>query len=183
MLKLLSQYSKNRTAWFLLLLSAIVFESIALFFQHYQGLPPCTLCIYQRVAILGIAFASLIALFSPKNIIARVVGIFIWLYSAYCGFNLAFQQARLQFAPSFTDSCSINVQFPNWLPLNHWFPNVFNAYGSCADKLWSFLTIEMSQWMVIIFSCYMVLGILVLFANLCYPNKQFTVTVINKRDF
>lgn len=183
MLKLLSQYSKNRVAWFLLLLSTIIFEATALFFQHVLHLAPCTLCIYQRIAISGIALASLIGLFSPKSFLCRSIAIVVWLYSAYHGFNLAYQQARLQFAPSFTDSCSINVQFPDWLPLNIWFPNVFNAYGSCAEKLWSFLTIEMSQWMVIIFSCYIIVGGVILLANLFYPNKKFTITVANKRDY
>ncbi|WP_392562829.1 disulfide bond formation protein DsbB [Orbus sturtevantii] len=183
MLKLLSQYSKNRTAWFLLFLSTILFELTALFFQHVLDLPPCTLCIYQRVAILGIAAASLVAFFSPQNIITRVLGISIWLYSAYIGFSLAYQQARLQFAPLLTDTCSINVQFPEWLPLNYWFPSIFNAYGYCADKIWSFLTIEMSQWMIIIFSCYFIVGSLVLFANLFYPNKKFIVIEANRRDF
>jgi len=78
----------------------------------------------------------------------------------------------LQFAPSFRDQCSINVQFPDWLPLNTWIPSVFNAYGSCAEKVWSFLTIEMSQWMIIIFSCYIIVGILVLLANVFYPHKN-----------
>lgn len=172
MLRLLSQYSRQRFAWLLLFLSSLVFELIALYFQHGLGLAPCTLCIYQRCAILGILFASLIALINPKNIVLRVMAILLWLYSAIQGFQLAHFQAKLQFAPTLFDTCSINVDFPSWLPLNSWLPNLFNAYGSCADKSWSFLTIEMSQWMVIIFSCYILVALLVVIAQFISPKKR-----------
>lgn len=172
MLNLLSQYSRGRIAWFLLLISTLLFEATALFFQHGLGLAPCTLCIYQRIAILGILLASLIALCSPKHFIFRIIATFVWLYSAFEGFNLAYFQARLQFAPNLTDTCAINPEFPSWLPLDKWLPNVFGAYGYCADKLWSFLTIEMSQWMIIIFSCYFVMGVLVLLSQFFSPIKR-----------
>lgn len=171
MLNLLNQYSRSRVSWALLLLSTLAFEAIALFFQHVLNLAPCTLCIYQRVTLLGILLASVIGLLSPKKIVFRLLAIFIWLYCAVEGFNLAYQQARLQFAPTLADMCSINVQFPNWLPLNSWFPNVFNATGPCSEKLWSFLTIEMSQWMIIIFSCYIIVGLAVLIAQF-FPAKK-----------
>lgn len=174
MLNLLSQYSRMRFSWILLLLSTLIFEATALFFQHGMNLAPCTLCIYQRVTLLGILLASLIGLAAPKKILCRIIAIFIWLYSAIEGFNLAFLQARLQFAPSLTDTCSINVQFPSWLPLNSWFPNIFNATGPCSEKLWSFLTIEMSQWMIIIFSCYFIVGLAVLIAQFFSPTKKPT---------
>lgn len=174
MLNLLNQYSRSRITWTLLLLSTFAFEATALFFQHGLHLAPCTLCIYQRVVLLGIMVASLIALIAPKRLLCRLAAIFVWLYCAYEGFHLAFQQARLQFAPSLSDTCSINVQFPSWLPLDSWLPNVFNATGSCAEKLWSFLTIEMSQWMIIIFSCYFIVGLLVLIAQFFSPIKQQT---------
>ncbi|WP_392560345.1 disulfide bond formation protein DsbB [Orbus mooreae] len=172
MLNLLNQYSSSRISWTLLLLCTLAFEGTALFFQHGLNLAPCTLCIYQRVTLLGIVFACLVAMIGPKYIIFRLLAIFIWLYCAVEGFNLATFQARLQFAPSLTDTCSINVQFPSWLPLNSWFPNVFNATGSCSEKLWSFLTIEMSQWMIIIFSCYFIVGCIILLAQFFSPAKQ-----------
>ncbi|OCG06491.1 disulfide bond formation protein B [Gilliamella sp. wkB178] len=172
MLSLLNQYSQGRIAWFLLFLSVTIFEITALYFQHGLGLAPCTLCIYQRCALLGILFASVIGLITPHNAIFRVIAILIWLFSAFKGFNLATFQAQLQFAPNLGDTCSVNVQFPSWLSLNEWFPSIFNAYGSCAEKLWSFLTIEMSQWMIIIFACYLIVGLIVLISQLFSSNKK-----------
>ncbi|MWN32273.1 MULTISPECIES: disulfide bond formation protein DsbB [unclassified Gilliamella] len=171
MLSLLNQYSQSRFAWFLLFFSTLSFEITALYFQHGLGLAPCTLCIYQRCAILGIMLASIVGLIAPKSIIARLIGILIWLFSAYKGISLAIFHAHLQFEPNLSDTCSINVQFPAWLPLDSWFPSLFNAYGSCADKIWTFLTIEMSQWMIIIFACYLIVGLAILVSQLFSAPK------------
>lgn len=172
MLSLLNKYSKGRCAWFLLFLSTVIFEIIALYFQHGLGLAPCTLCIYQRCAILGILIASIIGLIAPRNLVFRLIAILVWLFCALKGFNLSTFHAHLQFEPNLSDTCSTNVQFPSWLSLNEWLPSMFNAYGSCADKIWTFLTIEMSQWMIIIFSCYLIVGIFVLISQLFSSNQN-----------
>lgn len=172
MFNVLSQYSHGKVAWFLLLISTVIFESTALYFQHGLKLQPCSLCIYQRCALFGILFASIIGLFFSKYTIFRFGAIVLWIYSAVSGFLLAYQQARLQFEPTFADSCSLYPDFPTWLPLHEWFPAVFDATGSCAAKLWSFLTIEMSQWMIIIFACYIIVALLVLISQLFSPKRR-----------
>lgn len=172
MLSLLNRYSRGRFAWFLLFLSTAIFELTALYFQYGLGLAPCTLCIYQRCAIYGIMFGSLVGLLAPSKLIFRLIGILIWLVSAIKGFNLATFHAHLQFEPNLTDTCAINVQFPSWLPLNQWLPSMFNAYGSCSEKIWSFLTIEMSQWMIIIFAGYLLVGLVILFSQIFSSKKR-----------
>ena len=172
MLSLLNQYSRERFAWFLLFLSTAIFELTALYFQYGLGLAPCTLCIYQRCAIYGIMLGSLVGLLAPGKLIFRLIGILIWLVSAIKGFNLATFHAHLQFEPNLSDTCAINVQFPSWLPLDKWLPSMFNAYGSCSEKIWSFLTIEMSQWMIIIFTGYLLVGLVILFSQIFSSKKR-----------
>ncbi|MDF7666336.1 disulfide bond formation protein DsbB [Orbaceae bacterium ESL0727] len=172
MFLLLSQYSRSRTAWLLLFLSGLLFEMIALYFQHSLGFAPCTLCIYQRCAIFGIMIASLIALCSPRNLVFRLIALLLWLYCAFRGLSLAIFNAHLQFEPNLTDTCSTNVEFPSWLSLDQWFPSIFNATGICSERVWSFLTIEMSQWMIIIFASYFIVGVAVLIAQLIVPRKN-----------
>jgi protein dithiol:quinone oxidoreductase len=174
MLSLLNQYSKGRFAWFLLFFSTLAFEITALYFQHSLGLVPCTLCIYQRCAILGIMLASIVGLIAPRSIIVRLIGILIWMVSAYKGFLLATFHAHLQFEPNLSDTCSINAQFPSWFPLDSLLPSMFKAYGSCADKIWTFLTIEMSQWMIIIFACYLIFGLAVLISQI-FPSPKGSI--------
>lgn len=174
MFGVINQFSRSRLSWFLLFLSTIIFEGTALFFQHGLGLAPCSLCIYQRVVLFGIMLASLIGFFAPKKLIFRLLGIAIWLFSAYRGFEYATLQARLQFQPRLTDTCSLFPEFPSWLPLREWFPHIFESSGFCADKVWSFLTIEMSQWMIIIFACYFIVGLVILFSQ-CFRPKRSSI--------
>lgn len=172
MLQLLSQYSRNRIAWILLGLSALCFELVALFFQHVLNLNPCVLCIYQRCVFFGILIAALIVIINPKRFILRLIGIALWIYCSMKGFLFAHEQATLQFEPSMFHSCSLNPNFPSWLPLNHWFPSVFESTGNCMDRVWQFLTIEMSQWMMIIFICYFLVALLILLAQMVEPAKS-----------
>lgn len=172
MLRLLNQYSRNRTAWFLLFVFSLFFELIALYFQHQLNIAPCVLCIYQRTVIFGIIIASLIALLSPKRFLLRFIALIIWIYCAVKGFLIAYEQAIIQFEPSLFHSCPLHVAFPKWLPLNTWFPAVFESYGMCSQKVWHFMTIEMSQWMMLIFACYIVVGMLVLISQpFRLPNR------------
>ncbi|WP_392565639.1 disulfide bond formation protein DsbB [Utexia brackfieldae] len=172
MLQLLSQYARNRTAWFLLLLSALCFELVALFFQHVLNLNPCVLCIYQRCVFAGIFIAALIALINPQNLLFRLVGLALWIYCAIKGFLFAYEQATLQFEPSMFHSCPLNVSFPAWLPLNTWIPGMFESTGICSDRIWQFLTLEMSQWTMIIFICYLIVALLVLVAQFVRPVQS-----------
>lgn len=161
MLRLLNQYSRNRAVWFLLFLSAFLFETIALYFQHSLKLAPCVLCIYQRCVIFGILLSTLVAMISPKRFLFRFAALILLIYCAVKGFFLAYEQAILQFEYSLFHPCPLNVDFPGWLPLNIWFPSVFESDGFCSGKTWQFLTLEMSQWTMLIFACYIIIGVLI----------------------
>ncbi len=45
-------------------------------------------------------------------------------------------------------TCDFMARFPDWLPLGKWLPQVFVASGDCAERQWSFLTLEMPQWLL-----------------------------------
>ena len=54
----LNTFSKSRLSWAILLAFIIFFEACALFFQHVMKLDPCVMCIYERVAMMGIALCG-----------------------------------------------------------------------------------------------------------------------------
>ncbi|TGZ34162.1 Disulfide bond formation protein B [Photobacterium damselae subsp. damselae] len=145
-------YSKSRKAWLTLLFCIIFFEGCALFFEHVMGLAPCVMCIYERVAMMGIVVAALIGLIAPQYPYFRWLGLAGWAYSAFRGFELAQEHVGYQFNPSPFATCDLFVKFPDWAPLNHWAPWMFEAYGDCSKVVWSFLGQSMPQWLVIIFA-------------------------------
>lgn len=165
MFRFLNDWSRSSSSWLLLFISTLLFEGIALYFQYSLKLAPCTLCIYQRCAIFGIMFAALISLFAPKSLFLRLISLIIWIYSSWRGLEFAQYQTNLQLNPSPFSTCELYVQFPDFLPLNKWLPSVFEAQGDCSTKLWSFMSLEMPQWTMIIFIIYLSIAGLVLLSQ------------------
>ncbi|MGB2080134.1 MAG: disulfide bond formation protein B, partial [Vibrio sp.] len=58
----LSRFTHKRIAWAQLAFAGIFFELCALFFQHVMLLQPCVMCVYERVAMLGLVAAGLVGL-------------------------------------------------------------------------------------------------------------------------
>ncbi|MBW3696529.1 disulfide bond formation protein DsbB [Vibrio sp. T187] len=151
-LSTLKDFSKGRLSWFLLLAFVIFFEACALFFQHVMMLSPCVMCIYERVAMLGVGVAAMIGLVNPNNTIIRWLGLAAWGASAYKGLALSLQHVDYQFNPSPFATCDLFVTFPSWAPLNDWAPWMFEAFGDCSKVVWQFLSLSMPQWLVVIFA-------------------------------
>ncbi len=76
MLSALRHWSQSRFSWLLLALTAIGLEGAALYFQYGMELMPCVMCVYQRIAVLGILVAALIGFSLPKLTLMRMAGSF-----------------------------------------------------------------------------------------------------------
>jgi disulfide bond formation protein DsbB len=146
------QFSKSRISWLLLLSAVIILELCALYFQHVSLLPPCVMCIYERIALGGIGIAALVGLSAPGNPFIRWIALIGWMGSSYRGLMLALEHVDYQFNPSPFKTCDIFVNFPDWAPLNKWAPWMFEATGDCSKIVWQFLTLSMPQWLVIAFA-------------------------------
>jgi disulfide bond formation protein DsbB len=162
MLKLAYDFSRKRIAWILLALTALSLDLTALFFQYGLELDPCVLCIYQRVAVLGIVIAGLIGLVAPTVAVLRWLGLALWGVAAGWGLTLALRHSGIQLSDTVDLSCSFFAEFPSWFKLDEWFPQVFLPTGFCGEIQWSFLGLSMPNWMVIIFAAYLLALMVVL---------------------
>lgn len=70
----IKQFSESRLSWLILLISIVALEATALYFQHVMMLAPCVMCIYERVAMMGVGFAAILGMLNPKNVIVRWLG-------------------------------------------------------------------------------------------------------------
>ncbi|WP_413112032.1 disulfide bond formation protein DsbB [Thaumasiovibrio sp. DFM-14] len=157
MLNMLYRWSLTRQPWLILLLIVIALEGSAFFFQYVMLLPPCVMCIYERVAMMGMGIGAAIGLSAPKNPLIRGLGLATWGYSAFRGWQLANEHVGYQFADPnniFAAQCDIFVSFPAWAPLNEWIPGFFSPdlSGNCSKIVWQFLSLSMPQWLVVIFA-------------------------------
>ncbi len=171
MLQFFNRCSRGRGAWVLLALTALALELVALYFQHVMLLKPCVLCIYQRCALFGILGAGIVGALAPSTPL-RYGALIIWLYSAWEGLMLAMKHTDIQLNPSPFVTCDFFVSFPSWLPLDKWLPAIFSATGDCAVRQWHFMSLEMPQWMIVIFGAYLLVGVLVLVAQPFRPKKR-----------
>ncbi|MBY7903204.1 disulfide bond formation protein DsbB [Vibrio fluvialis] len=167
----LKSFSQSRLSWGLLFAFIIFFEACALFFQHVMMLAPCVMCIYERIAMLGIGGAAVIGLIAPQNPLFRWIGLIAWGGSAYKGLTLAMQHVDYQFNPSPFATCDLFVMLPSWAPLNQWLPWMFEAYGDCSKVVWQFLSLSMPQWLVIIFAANLVALAVIILAQLAKSKR------------
>ncbi|AOM42824.1 disulfide bond formation protein DsbB [Xenorhabdus hominickii] len=172
MFQSIKQSSQGRGAWLLMLLTALILEATALYFQHVMKLQPCVMCIYERVALFGILGAALLGTIAPKTPL-RWLAILLWIYSAGKGLQLAWDHTMIQLYPSPFQTCDFFVRFPSWLPLDEYLPSVFRALGDCSMKQWSFLALDMPQWLIGIFAAYLVVGVLVLMSQVFRIRNKY----------
>lgn len=171
MMQSLNHCSKNRAAWLILALTAFAVELVSLYFQYVLLFYPCVLCVYQRCALYGIIAAGLLGSIAPATPL-RFASLAIWHYSACQGLLLAIKHTNIQLYPSPFVTCDFFVNFPVWLPLEKWLPSVFSANGDCAVRQWHFLSLEMPQWMIIIFGAYLSVAAIILLAQFFHPPKR-----------
>ena len=71
MYRFFSELPRQRLPWVLLALTGFGLELCALFFQYVMELSPCVLCVYERLAMMGIMCAGLLGAIAPRNLLIR----------------------------------------------------------------------------------------------------------------
>lgn len=145
----------DRRAWLLLAISALGLELTALWFQYGMQLDPCVKCVYQRVAIFGLAAAGLLGAVWPRAAALRVGAYLLWAVSAGWGLMLALQHTGIQSDPTTAFNCTFAAEFPAWAKLDEWFPALFLPTGYCDDVQWQWLSLTMAEWMIVVFAIYL----------------------------
>lgn len=157
----LKQLSTHRWPWLLLACSALTLELTALYFQHVMKLEPCVMCIYERLTMLAIIVAGLIGTTAPQYLVIRLTAFSLWALGAIWGMLLAIEHTRYQLYPSPFATCDFYPNFPHWLPLHEWMPWLFNPTGDCSDIVWTFFDYSMPQWLIVCFSIYILIFLVV----------------------
>jgi disulfide bond formation protein DsbB len=166
----LYRLSQRPLAWGVLSFTAFSLEACALFFQHVLGLSPCVMCVYERLAVLGVLMAGLSGMAMAYVAWGRWISVGLWLYGAISGLLLSFEHVGYQMNPSPFNQCSPFPNFPTWLPLDRWLPWMFHPDGDCSLLDWHFLSLSMPQWLVIIFGVLSLIAVMILLSFL-WPKR------------
>ncbi len=130
----------------------------ALYLQYVEGMSPCPLCVFQRIAViaLGVVF-FLAAVFSAKGL-RRWLWAPLGLVAGLLGAVVAGRHAWLQHLPAdHVPACGPGLGYIlDSFPLGDALNLVFKGSGECAEVHWSFLGLNMPMW---VFAWCVVLGI------------------------
>ena len=121
----------------------------ALYLQFHDGLLPCPLCIFQRIAFAALGVVLLAAgLHAPRGAGGRRVwGVFA-LLPAIAGIGLAWRHVWMQqLPPDQVPMCGPSLDFlMEAMPVTSVIRTVLTGSGECANVDWTFLGLSMPAW-------------------------------------
>lgn len=144
-----------RPRWLnLLAVLGCIFTMIAvLWFQHVDGLEPCPLCIFQRVALMASGLFFLLAgLHNPDKLGRRIYAV-LCAIPAITGAAIAIRHLWLQSLPEDQiPDCGPGLDYlVDVFPMQEVVSMVLSGSGECAEVDWTFLGLSMPGWALVVF--------------------------------
>ncbi|MDE2234678.1 MAG: disulfide bond formation protein B [Gammaproteobacteria bacterium] len=160
---MLKPISKRRLANLLGFLICTGLMAYAYYSQFHDGLEPCVLCIFQRIAVIILGLLFFVAfLHHPGKIGARIYSILL-LLTAATGSAVSIRHIYIQHLPAYMlPPCGpgLNYMFKS-LPLNKFIIRAFTGTADCSIIKWHFLGMTLPEWVLIWFVLLGVGGFLV----------------------
>ncbi|HRF82850.1 MAG: disulfide bond formation protein B [Xanthomonadales bacterium] len=133
-------------------LGCVALVAYAIYTQLYQGLEPCPLCIFQRIAYAALALVFLAGfLHGPRSAGGRRAYGVLVLIAAAVGIGIAGRHVWLQTLPKdLMPSCGPPLSFlrETMGPLEV-VRKVLTGSGNCGDVDWTMLGLSMPAWSLI----------------------------------
>jgi disulfide bond formation protein DsbB len=138
----------GRQFYLILFLTAASLLGYGYYLQFVDGLNPCPLCIFQRVAYIAIIIIGFIGLLHGPRKVWSIVYSSLILLSALIGAGIAGRQVWLQhLPPDRVPECGPGLDFMlDVFPLAETLRMVFTGSGECAEVDWTFLGFSIAEW-------------------------------------
>lgn len=129
--------------------------AFVLYLEHFRGLEPCPMCVFQRVAMVAAGLAFLVGmLHGPRGALGR------WTYSGLAalasaaGAGIAARHVWLQgLPPDQVPACGPTLEYlMGMLPFTEVVRTILRGDGNCAVIDWSFLGLSLPGWALVAFS-------------------------------
>jgi protein dithiol:quinone oxidoreductase len=154
---------RRRLVTALLGLTCFLMFGYALFVQFHELLEPCPLCIFQRVAVVGLGVLLLLAAAIPARwrILGNVSALLIALVGL-AGMGVSARHLYIQSQPEGTvAACGASLDYMlEVFPLTDVLRKVLTGSGECARIDWELFGLSMPGWVLICVLLLTVLGVL-----------------------
>ena len=139
---------KPRLFYLLLFLSCSSLLAYGYYLQFVDGLEPCPLCIFQRVAYMATGLIAFIGLLHGPSLLGiRIYGVLLSVASLV-GAMIAGRQVWLQHLPSDqVPECGPGLEYMMQVfSFTETLQKVFTGSGECAEVVWTFLGLSIAEW-------------------------------------
>ena len=155
-LEILGVFINTRLFCFFIAFFCAALIGAALYFQHFQNLMPCPMCMFQRVFV--VAFGILLFIKALHHPLATSWSQWVY-YSlgtliAATGAGIAMRHVYLKgLPPDQVPTCGGSLDYMmDIMPVFEVITKVLRGSSSCADDDgWYFLGLNMPEWMSVIF--------------------------------
>ena len=132
----------------------------AFWLEHIEGLSPCPLCMFQRVAVVAIGLIFLAGAFHDPGRVGAWIYAGLLFVASGAGAALATRQVWLQSLPKDqVPACGMGLSYMmDTLPFVDVIRRVLEGSGECADKGWVFLGLSIAGWTLSFFVAIAVAG-------------------------
>ncbi|MFV8818057.1 disulfide bond formation protein B [Haliea sp. E17] len=137
----------------LVALAAVSMLFAVFYLQRHLNLPPCPLCMTQRVFVVGWGLIALIAVIhNPAGVGRRIYGA-LCAISAVLGGAVAARHVWLQYLPEDqVPACGPSLEYMlQTLPFSETLELVLMGDGNCADVQWTFLGLSIPEQTLAVF--------------------------------
>jgi protein dithiol:quinone oxidoreductase len=134
-------------------LACVVAMAGALYLEHFQGLDPCPLCIFQRVAVIFAGLFFLLALIHNPGALGQRIYAVLAGIGALGGVGVAGRHVWLQsLPPDQVPACGPALDYMlEVFPMNEVLSMVLTGSGECATIDWVFLGLSLPAWSLVVF--------------------------------
>lgn len=151
----------SRSGFLLAFVASLGLMGAALYMQHVMHLEPCPLCIFQRMFVIAIGVVALLGVLHNPGRVGRSLYAMLIGLLALGGGAVATRQVWLQHLPADqVPECGPSLDYMlEAFPLNQTLQLVFKGSGECAAVDWTFLGFSIAEWMLVVFTGFLLYAI------------------------